>query len=519
MTDSLGSIRGCPFFRAERTVIPLFKSVFKKYLFAFMLIITVSFIILTFVAAFFVDTYSINMKTDILEKVAYSYAKLASEEYQIGDFGSFGDYVAANEITFADMFEPLSINQSKMIVFFTDRGGTVVFSAGYEEGALEKAVSGALVVPETTLNTLENGKNHSWFGVLEGFFRQRSIVCEAPVLDGNGNAAGFVFAVSSDLSFSPILRATIRTVVISSLWVMLASFVAVYFISERMIAPLRAMSAAAKNFAAGHFDVRIPVTGNDEVAELAEAFNQMAGSLGALEEMRSSFIANVSHDLRTPMTTIAGFIDGILDGAIPPEKEKYYLGIIADEVRRLSRLVTSLLDLSKLEAGEREFHFAPFDVCEMARCVLISFEQKIDAKQLEVVFSADDDNMFVRGDSDSIHQVIYNLCDNAVKFAKEKGKLEISAHRLDGKISVSVYNEGDGIPEDKLPYVFDRFFKSDSSRGLDKTGVGLGLAICRTIIDAHGEKIRAESAEGRFCRFTFTLPPAKDPRSSINSTL
>ena len=214
------------------------------------------------------------------------------------------------------------------------------------------------------------------------------------------------------------------------------------------------------------------------------------------------------------MTTISGFIDGILDGAIPKEKHEYYLGVIASEVRRLSRLVSALLDITKIQAGERKFTMENLDICEMCRQVLISSEQRIEAKKLDVEFECDRDNMYAVGDKDAIHQIVYNLMDNAIKFSYEDGKYRISIKEDGQKIVTSVYNEGVGIPESDIPYVFDRFYKSDKSRGLDKTGVGLGLYIARTIIDAHGENIFVESEKGKWCRFTFTLPKGTCPKQS-----
>jgi signal transduction histidine kinase len=272
------------------------------------------------------------------------------------------------------------------------------------------------------------------------------------------------------------------------------------------------MSRAARSFAQGKFDVRVPVTGRDEVAELTIAFNNMAQSMQNLETMRSSFVANVSHELRTPMTTIGGFIDSILDGAIPPDKHEYYLTVISGEVKRLSRLVTSLLDISRIQAGERKFNKTPFDVCEMGRRILISFEQKIDEKHLDVEFDCEQDKLYVYADHDSIYQIFYNICDNAVKFSKEEGVLRVRIHRnAEGKVCVSVYNEGAGIAAADLPLVFERFYKSDKSRGLDKSGVGLGLFIAKAIMDAHGEPIWVESEEGKYCEFKFILPAAELP--------
>jgi signal transduction histidine kinase len=275
------------------------------------------------------------------------------------------------------------------------------------------------------------------------------------------------------------------------------------------------MTYATRNFAKGKFDVKTPVIGEDEIAELAIAFNSMADSLAHYEYTRSSFLANVSHDLRTPMTSIAGFIDGILEGAIPPEKQPYYLEIIGQEVKRLSRLVNSLLDISRMEAGNRKFEKTPFDICEMARIILLSFESKIDAKHLDVDFEAPDDRLMVFSDKDAINQVLYNICDNAVKFSKDGGKYKIAIKEELSKVTVKVYNEGEGIPNEDLPYVFDRFYKSDKSRRLDKTGVGLGLYICKTIMDNLGEDISVEGTYGEYCEFTIKLTKYKEEKHSF----
>ena len=296
------------------------------------------------------------------------------------------------------------------------------------------------------------------------------------------------------------------TVMTAALLVLLASLIAAYFISERITGPLREMSNAVKRFASGKFDVRVRVRGKDEVADLAIAFNEMAVSLENLEQMRSSFVANVSHDLRTPMTTIAGFIDGIRDGVIPKEEQEHYLEVISGEVRRLSRLVSSLLDLSRIQAGERKFVMKPFDICEMARIILISFEKQIDEKHLDVAFECDEDRIAVSADHDAIYQVFYNICHNAVKFSNDGGTFRIRiTNAKDKKVQVSVYNDGQGIPAEDVPFVFERFYKSDKSRGLDKSGIGLGLYISKTIISAHGERIWVTSELGHGCEFSFTL--------------
>jgi signal transduction histidine kinase len=179
---------------------------------------------------------------------------------------------------------------------------------------------------------------------------------------------------------------------------------------------------------------------------------------------------------------------------------------VSKEVHRLSRLVSSLLDLSRIQAGDRKFVMKSFDICEMARLILISFEKQIDEKRLEVEFECENDRMQVLADRDAIHQVFYNVCDNAVKFAEDGGKFRISVRRAKGrKVHVSIYNEGQGISPADINYVFERFYKSDKSRGLNKNGTGLGLFISKTIIESHNEQIWVESEYGKNCCFTFSL--------------
>ncbi len=290
------------------------------------------------------------------------------------------------------------------------------------------------------------------------------------------------------------------------LWITLASLVAIYGVSYYTMKPLREIGHAAKSFSRGKFDVRVKVRGKDELAELADSFNKMAIAIQSKDEMQKNFLSNVSHDLKTPMTTIAGFIDGILDGAIPPEKEEYYLNIIKNEVKRLSRLVTSLLDISRLQSGERKFEFKQFNLSELVRQTVLSFEHQLEQKRLDVEFDMDDYDMMAYGDKDAINQVVYNLCHNAIKFSNDGGKYEVSLkYEADDTIRFTMYNEGIGISSDDLPFVFDRFYKSDKSRGLDKTGTGLGLFIAKTIIDAHSGSIVANSEYGKWCEMSFTI--------------
>jgi len=497
----------------------MFKSVFVKYISAFMIINLLSIFLSTSVITILVNGYDDDNKQRALKNVAYDATVFMIDDYSNSGETSFNDYLNDSVYRILPVLSAMSTNVENMVIFVSDGDGNIKLVGGAEEEYAAFAGDDGIVgageerkYPDTVMNKLKDSKTISHNSTLDGFFSEKHNYYMQAITTENGKIVGSVMTCTMTRDMDTLLEAMIKTMIMSTLWLMLATLVAVYFITERLVSPLRAMSKASRAFAAGQFDVRVTVSGNDEVADLADAFNNMASAMQHSEEMRRLFIANVSHDLRTPMTTISGFIDSILEGVIPPDKVPHYLGVISAEVKRLSRLVSSLLDITKIQAGERKFSKAPFDICEMAREIIISSEQRLEDKHLDVEFDADRDNMFVNADRDAIHQVLYNLCDNGIKFAKPEGKYSISIKETGSKITVSVFNEGEGITKEDLPFVFDRFYKGDRSRGLDKTGVGLGLYISRTIIEAHGERIKVESEYGEWCRFTFTLPKTNPPR-------
>ena len=504
--------------RSVSSLIKMFKSVFTKYISAFMLINIVSILLSTTIITTLVNIYDENNKTRTLGNIAYTVSDYIVKDYHSSGDTSFSDYLNHSVVLLKPVLDAMVASVDDVVLFISDGDGVVKLVGGSEKSRDYTGEDGIIDddesfrYPDGIVDRLSASGKISLNGTLDGFFEEKHRVCIQPITARDGHLVGTVMATTTNSDMDELLEAMIRTMVMSSLWLMLAALIAVYFITERLVSPLRSMSRAVKEFAGGHFDVRVPENGNDEVAELAVAFNNMASTLQHSEETRRLFLANVSHDLRTPMTTISGFIDMILQGTIPKEMVPHYLEVIRSEILRLSRLVSSLLDLTKIEAGERKFNKVPMDICEMGRQIIIASEQRLEEKQLDVQFDADRDNMYVNADVDAIHQVLYNLCDNAIKFSKPGGKYVLSVHENGGKVTVSVYNEGDGIAPEDLPYVFDRFYKSDKSRGLDKTGTGLGLYISRTIIEAHDEQIRVESEYGKWCRFTFSLPKAPAPR-------
>ena len=479
----------------------MFKSIFTKYITAFMTITLISFTLLAIIMSSMITNYSFDAKSSLVESASLSTMQSINTFMHISN----SDIHKLLQTDRNEIQKTLVVQSqnAEALIFITDLEGKVLISSEENSNLWLRNT-----VPEEIILNILAGKNQYNYSDLNGVFEKKHLNSIHIIFDDISSSptpSAILFISAPSAQIKGFVDQMSRTVTVSILLVFIVALIAVYLISEKITEPLKEMSKAAKSFARGRFDVRVPVRGEDEVGELATAFNNMASSLEKLEETRNTFLANISHDLRTPMTSIAGIIDCILDGAIPAEKHNYYLQQIASEVRRLSRLVSSLLDISRMQAGERKFNMTAFDVCEQARQILISFEKRLDEKKLDVVFDCSSDTIMVYADVDAIHQVIFNLIDNAVKFSDEGGCLTITINAKEKKVYVSILNTGKGIPNEDQPFIFDRFYKSDRSRGLDKTGVGLGLYIVRTIIERHGEEIRLRSEYGKDCEFTFTL--------------
>lgn len=394
---------------------------------------------------------------------------------------------------------------NNVAVVITDRIGNVKYSVIPEK--MQK--DGSRVLPSEAVRKFSDDSTSAGLKISDiyGFYASEAINSGYAVKDEKGIVEGIVIVSAPISAVEEFTGNLIHTLVMSFIWISLAAVIISVFISERIVSPLKIMEKAAKGVSVGNFDIKVPEKGVDnEVADLAIAFNEMAKVVKEKEITQRSFLGSVSHDMRTPMTSIAGFVDGILDGTIPKDKQEQYLKIVSAETHRLSRLVSSLLDLTRIQSGERKFNKAEFDICELLRLILISMEKQIDDKKIEIEFETSDDKCMVYADSDGIHQVAYNLIHNAIKFTDEGGLVRIGVEKYEkGKYLVSVYNTGKGMKQEELPYVFDRFYKTDPSRGLDKSGVGLGLFIVKTILSSHGEKVWAESEEGKYSCFKFTL--------------
>ena len=368
---------------------------------------------------------------------------------------------------------------------------------------------GMVITNRDYLNQVKTQEYVVSSGMIDGLYDDARYVVSTPIRDSGGNTVGIVMVSTPTAATVMVLERLSELYIFVSVLVILAAVVVMTFYTRKNSSPLRDMAKTAIAFGHGDLKARakVPAGSPEEIQELTLAFNNMAQSLEKSEYQRTEFVANVSHELKTPMTTIGGYVDGILDGTIPEQQQRHYLQIVSDETKRLSRLVRSMLDISRLQdqGGIPEDKKTRFDMEECAGQVLITFEQKINAKKLNVQVDMPEHPVFTNACQDYITQVIYNLMDNAVKFCPEGGNLGLQLRECGSKIYVTVSNDGQTIPTQELPLLFDRFHKLDKSRSENRDGWGLGLYIVKTIICSHGENISVSSANNR-TDFTFTLP-------------
>ena len=391
-------------------------------------------------------------------------------------------------------------------VLLCDESGRIILCSDSPTGCFHQSYH----LSRDYLQRIIDNEGDSQILVLNNLYAETRQVCAMPVYSAaTGQVVGVVL-ISTPIS--EVIQITTR---ISNIYLIVISFIMLListltlYVSRKQGSPLRELAKTARAFGHGDLNARVLLEGRqpEDIQELALAFNNMASSLQKSEYSRPEFVANVSHELKTPMTTIGGYIDGILDGTIPESKQRHYMQIVSDETKRLSRLVRSMLDISQLqgEGGIPEEKLSRFDAGECAGQMLITFEQKIMKKDINVDVDMPDYPLYTIAHRDYISQVIYNLLDNAVKFCPQGGTLWLKLREGDNKVYVSVANEGATIPPEELSLLFDRFHKIDKSRTRNSDGWGLGLYIVKTIIGLHGEDISVTSLDGR-TEFTFTLP-------------
>ena len=492
LSDSKGSPAA-----SERGMKHAVKSVYLRNFVATATLVTISFLLTTIAFIGIARSYVINDYKTTMEAGAGEVARLAS---------AVGDYEGLHSWSLGMNVSSIA-NSTGNHIFITDEKGEIVCCSDKRTNCEHVGKH----LPDAVMDRLTQSGTFSQVSTLGDIYPEARYAVACPVNGKNGMVIGYAFVTSLSANMFGAWETFLGIAVLVAMVVFILALLISLFYSKRMARPLDEMAAASSKFARGDFSVRVRQVEDptDEMGTLIESFNKMADSLEKAEERRSEFIANISHELRTPMTAISGFADGILDGTIPPEEQDKYLRSISDETKRLSRLVREMLDVSRTStiASDRS-KWTVFDLSELVLQTLLSFESRAVKRSLDVDPQLPDQHILVRADRDGITRVIYNLIDNAVKFAAEGSCITIRLYKDGGKAYVSVADRGETIPADDLPFIFDRFHKSDRSRSMDKSGLGLGLYLVKTILNSHDEDIAVKSEDG-VTEFVFTLPLAE----------
>lgn len=468
---------------------------FKKYFLTTAVIILFSLSAMMMILSFVLNNYLAENKQITLNKAC----------------GEVSEYISAIYSEETKLDGNLVINVIRSVsgvagsdIFLTDSGGKVILCSCEEWYEEKKCLHTSAVINETAMVDTTDSERIKLSTL--GIYKNPHYYSCKPIVSSNGERYAAVFATASVSVVKELLSAVTQLYIFSAVIPIIIMFFAIYAMTYRLTKPLRLMSEASRAMAKGDFSKRIPVMSDDEIGELSASFNMMTNSLAQLEGMRKSFVANVSHELKTPMTTIGGFIDGILDGTIEADKQEYYLNIVSDEVKRLSRLVQSMLSMARLESGEFVLKPELFDLRELILTIVISQEQRIEQQGLNITGLDEMPAVSINADKDLLHQAIYNLVDNAVKFTKAGGRIDFDLKNENKKTVLTVTNTGSGIPQKDLPFIFERFYKVDKSRSASKNSTGLGLYIVKTIVTAHGGTVAAASKEGEYTAFKIVLP-------------
>lgn len=435
--------------------------------------------------------YSVSEKHNTLDRAANRVSILTKELLE--------NYTVSREKLLRTIIKSMT-EEGKIHVIICDNAGQVIITSDNYGSRYIGSYIGSDVLEKTRY-----ADRFSSVGTLGGIYSGQNYSVGLPVRSSQGEIIAYTYVTTSIDNVSSLMMYVINLFLFLSVLVFIFTAFASYFIVKRMTRPLKQIADASKKFAMGDFKTRVPVQSKDEIGELTVAFNNMADSLEKSEDLRRTFVANVSHEFRSPMTSIGGFVDGILDGTIPREREEHYLRIVSSEVHRLSRLVSRMLDITVLQGTDITAQSVRFDFSELCRRAALSFEKRLNDNGISLLLQVPDSPITVFANEDAIYQVVYNLIDNAIKFSENNSTIEISISEKRDIVTFSVKNFGVEIPKEQLLYVFDRFHKGDSSRSKDKTGLGLGLYIAKTIINQHKGKIWAESRDG-YTEFFFTLP-------------
>ena len=477
--------------------------IFWRYLVTMFLIIAVVFTVLGASLMVFVASYWKNETIDLVKENVHRLSEASQQYFHLDE--EYGYKSPKVMLAYSLSLVSSSISTD---IYIVDLDGNVILCKDLQGTFLSNDVCDDHRAMKLPKELIENSKDTTYvhFGeVGDVYDKSYLLVCE-PIKVNDETIAVVVGASPSVASMTPYVASITKMFLFSAIVALVVAAVCIYFTTYRMTKPLTNMANVTKSYAKGDFSTRLDVKGHDELATLAMSLNSMAQSLATLEYSRRSFIANVSHELKTPMTTIGGFIDGILDGTITKDEEEKYLKIVSDEVKRLSRLVVSMLNLSKIEAGEMNLELKQIDLSSLVFNTLLTFEKAINDKSIEITGLDKMESVKVSADEGMLNQVLYNLIDNAVKFTPEFGTIDVRIEDEQEDTVFFIRNSGAGITQEDISRIFERFYKVDKSRSYDVKSTGLGLYIVKSIVEMHSGKVGANSKEGEYTEFYFTLP-------------
>lgn len=472
----------------------MFKSIFSRLFWTYATILIFVFILVSVATSLFVDNYTVKKQTETVISVSDTL------EYWTGTY-----QIEQNNIR-ADMA------YKQMLKSWAEFIGSDIIVASLDN-KIQGATKNINSVPENYMDGIKEGKTIVKKGTFGGEYKDRQLTVGMPVRYNGTIIAAMFF----NTPLKTLTRTTFDIVTIFLVCAAISFFLAFVFIyiqSKRISSPIGKINRAVQQIAAGNFSGRVKITSNDEIGQLASSFNFMADSVEDLENMRAGFISDVSHELRTPMTSISGFAQSMIDGKISEESQKEYLKIIVDESKRLTKLVNDMLEMTKMSSSEYQLTIDKFDLNELVRICIISMENAITNKNLDLNVKMSDEALNVLADKDSITRVILNLMDNAIKFSYENTVIGIEVGVRNKKAYITVGNFGDGIDKKDLSNIFNRFYKTDKSRERVKSGAGLGLSLCKNILNLHKQSIWVESdtvkegSKTKYTKFTFTLETA-----------
>lgn len=487
-------------------------SMFRLYFIQTTFSVLLCLFISSFSVLFFFLSFWKNDRLTALNEDALSVSQSVSLLFQENETADNSDIYST--LMLAEGIVSTVAQSSNADIFLVNGEGKIVLCSDEHEKREIKEYSGVcdfhsdFFLPAEVFLPLKGntGEFYNDEGDMQGLYSENYLL-SAVKLDGVDGEFYTVVLQAESVALLPYTTEFLRSMLFAGIIGVFISFIVSIIVSIRMVRPLKKITAATKSYAGGDFSVRINTSDvYNELSQLVDSVNIMADSLAVLEESRSSFVANISHELKTPMTIISGFVDGMLDGTISEEDTAKYLTIVSDEVKRLSRLVVAMLNMSKIEAGKLDVKPTSFNAGEALMKVLIGFEKIIDDKKINIEGFDTIDDVDILADEALIIQVFYNLFDNAVKFTPENGSITVSLKKEKKEAVISIRNTGKGISQEDCGLIFDRFYKVDKSRGLDTKSFGLGLYIVRSIIEMNHGTISINSEIDEYTEFVIKLP-------------